>query len=219
MRTKLKDKIAVKESQRKTHKIPMRKRNIKRTKKHENRNLRIFGVNAAGIKSKIESFNKVLCDLKPHIWIVEGTKLKPHETIKGESLDEFQVFYFSRQNMQGGGLALCVSKIFESTFINEGNDEKGLNILAKNVVINQHQRELLLSIKGLSMKESNTLAENVVISQHQQEILLSIKGLSMKGSNTLADNVITRQLQKEVLLSINGMCMEESYTLTSRIDR
>ena len=179
MRTKLKDKIAVKESQRKTHKIPMRKKNIKRTKKHENRNLRIFGVNAAGIKSKIESFNKVLCDLKPHIWIVERTKLKPHETIKGESLDEFQVFYFSRQNMQGGGLALCVSKTFES-FIHEGNDEKGLNILAENVVINQHQREILLSIKGLSMKESNTLADNVVISQLQREILLTIKVLCMK---------------------------------------
>ena len=35
-----------------------------------------------------------------------------------------------------GELALWASKIFESTFINEGNDEKGLNILAENGVIN-----------------------------------------------------------------------------------
>ena len=48
--------------------------------------LRLFGINSAGIKSKSESFNQVLSQLKPHIWMVEETKLKPHDEIKGESL-------------------------------------------------------------------------------------------------------------------------------------
>ena len=55
--------------------------------------------------------------------MVEETKLKPHEKIKCESLNDFQVFYLSRQEAQGGGLALGVNKMFESTFITEGDDE------------------------------------------------------------------------------------------------
>ena len=43
------------------------------------------------------------------------------------------------------------------------------------MVISQLQREVLLSIKGLCMKESDTLADNVVISQLQREILLATK--------------------------------------------
>ena len=55
--------------------------------------------------------------------MVEETKLKPHEKIKGEVIDEFQVFYLSWQESHGGGLALGVNKMFESTLINEGDDD------------------------------------------------------------------------------------------------
>ena len=55
---------------------------------------------------------------------------------------------------------------------------KESSTLADNVIIRQLQREVLLSINRLYMKES----KNVVISQFQREILLSIKGLL----NTLA---------------------------------
>ena len=65
---------------------------------------------------------------------------------------------------------------------------RGSNILVNNVVINQLQREILLSIKGLCMKESNTLADNVVISLLQREILQSIKELCMKESNNSKEN-------------------------------
>ena len=85
--------------------------------------LRLFGINSAGIKSKSESFNQALSQLKPHIWMVEETKLKPHDEIKGESLKDFQVFYLSRQESQGGGIALGVNKMLESTLIREGDDE------------------------------------------------------------------------------------------------
>ena len=83
----------------------------------------MFGINSAGIKCKINSFNDVLNRLKPHIWMVEETKLKPHETIKCGAVGDFQVFYLSRQESQGGGLALGVNKMFESTLINQGDDE------------------------------------------------------------------------------------------------
>ena len=55
--------------------------------------LRIFGVNAAGIKCKLESFNDILQRLQPQIWAVQETKLKKNEVIKGEAVNEYQVFY------------------------------------------------------------------------------------------------------------------------------
>ena len=56
--------------------------------------------------------------------------------------------------------------------------------------------------------------DNVVIMQIQRGVLLSIKGLCMKDSKTLADNVVIRQLQREVLLiSIKGLYMKELYFL------
>ena len=85
--------------------------------------IKIFGANAAGIKSKLKSFDLVLKEVKPQIWMVQETKLKPNEKIKCESLNDYQVFYLNRQQSQGGGIALGVAKDLESTLIREGNDK------------------------------------------------------------------------------------------------
>ena len=83
----------MKEALRKKHNISnQRKRCIKRNKRRVNDTVRIFGINAAGIKSKIDSFDEIISKLKPQIWMVEETKLKPHENIKCDSLNDFQVF-------------------------------------------------------------------------------------------------------------------------------
>jgi hypothetical protein len=89
----------------------------------KNEILKLFGINSAGIKCKLESFNEVLSTLKPHIWMLEETKLKPHEDIKGGMLSDFQVYYLSRQKSQGGGIALGVNESLEFTLLNEGDDE------------------------------------------------------------------------------------------------
>ena len=70
---------------------------MKRNKKTNLNNIKLFGINAAGIKCKIESFNEVLSKLKPQIWMIEETKLKPHESIECEGVNDFQLFYLSRQ--------------------------------------------------------------------------------------------------------------------------
>ena len=100
LHTKLQEKIA--------HKQILRKKNNPQFRKRGNKNLKskilkVFGINAAGIKSKMDSFNEVLSVLKPQIWMVEETKLKPHENIRCGNLSDFQVFYLSRQESQGGG--------------------------------------------------------------------------------------------------------------------
>ena len=86
-------------------------------------NCKIYGINAAGIKSKLKSFNTVLNELKPTIWMAQETKLRGNETIKCESLVNYQVYYQNRQNSQGGGVALGVDKDLESTLITEGGED------------------------------------------------------------------------------------------------
>ena len=124
MQSKLQRKITHKKSLRtKLIAKNIRKRFIKRNKNIKSKTLEVFGINAAGIKSKLESFNEILTTLKPQIWMLQETKLKPHEQINCEAVDDFQVFYLSRQKSQGGGLAVGVSKMLESTLLSEGDDE------------------------------------------------------------------------------------------------
>ena len=110
-----------------------RKRSIKRKYLNENKSLKMIGVNAAGINSKLESFNAMLVKLKPQIWCVQETKLKENETLKCEDIKDFQVYYLYRQNSGGGGLALGIDKKIESTLILQGDDETEVLVVLADV--------------------------------------------------------------------------------------
>ena len=101
------------------------KKKRKRTEirnKNKNNQLRMFFVNSAGIKCKLDSMNDILKRLKPQIWALQETKLKPNETLKCEAANDFQIFYLNRQNSQGGGIAVGIDKNMESALVREGND-------------------------------------------------------------------------------------------------
>ena len=100
-----------------------RKRNIKRNKFISNSKLKIVGVNAAGIQSKLKSFDYILQNLKPQIWTVQESKLKPNQKLKSEAANTFEIFYLSRKESQGGGLIVGVHKDIESALVREGDDE------------------------------------------------------------------------------------------------
>ena len=107
----------------KQKKVKLSRKRVQKRNKIKNKCFKIFGINSAGIKSKLKSFNDILKKIQPKIWMVQETKLKPHEKISCALINEFQVYYLNRQGMQGGGVALGVSKDLESTLIKEGNDE------------------------------------------------------------------------------------------------
>ena len=150
---KLQEKIIYKASLRKKQNIPMRKRGYKRHKNMKHETLRLFGINAAGIRCEIKSFDDVLSRLKPHIWMAQETKLKVNEKIDCDSLNDFQLFYLSRQHSQGGGLALGVHKMFESTFINGGDDDT--EVMSVLVVVGNIPIRIII---GYGVQE-NTLKE------------------------------------------------------------
>ena len=82
----------------------------------------MIGINSAGIKCKLKSLDDILSRLKPQIFALEETKLKPNETLKCDATETFQMFYLNRQDSQGGGLAIGIDKNIESTLVREGND-------------------------------------------------------------------------------------------------
>ena len=59
-----------------------------------------MGVNAAGLSSKFLTFNEVLEELKPPVFLVEETKLKDAGRIKVEN---YVVFEKVRENRDRGG--------------------------------------------------------------------------------------------------------------------
>ena len=143
----------------------------------------MLGVNAAGIKSKLESFEFVLDKLKPQIWAIQETKLKRKETIKVESIErKYQVYYLSRNETIGGGVAVGIDKEIESTLVREGNDdvevlvvEINLNVISIRVVVGYAPQEnALVEKKDIFWK---FIEEEVVKAEiNQQGFILQMDG-------------------------------------------
>ena len=67
--------------------------------------------------------------------MLQETKLKIDERISCDALKDFQVYYLSRQETQGGGIAIGILKDLESTLIREGKDQ--VEAMAVQVVIGE----------------------------------------------------------------------------------
>ena len=66
------------------------------------KNIRVIGVNAAGITSKLHSFDKLIFDRKPSIWMMQETKRKPTDVqIKTQNLTNYQLFEMKREKNKG----------------------------------------------------------------------------------------------------------------------
>ena len=83
-----------------------RKRKMTRKRIKEQNKMRIIGVNAAGIKCKLKSFESLLNKVNPQIWALQETKLKENERIKCKSLENYEVYYLYRSESDGGGSRL-----------------------------------------------------------------------------------------------------------------
>ena len=98
--------------------------------------LKFLGVNAAGLRSKLLTFKKVLQDLKPSVFFIEETKLKDVGRIKLENYITFEKPRKSRVN--GGGVAIGCIRDLNPVWVKEGQDDVealSVNIFVKNMKI------------------------------------------------------------------------------------
>ena len=96
------------------------------------KSIRVVGVNAAGITSKLDSFDKLLFDRKPSIWMMQETKRKiTDKPIQTENLVNYQVFEMKRlktkeeggKGSNGGGLAIGALHDINPVLVRQGCDE------------------------------------------------------------------------------------------------
>ena len=87
----------------------MKNRRKRKSKKHISENLRLMGVNAAGLRPKLMTFKKVLKDLNPSVFSVQETKMKQKGKLKIEDYIIFEKIRNKKEN--GGGIAIgCKEK-------------------------------------------------------------------------------------------------------------
>ena len=99
---------------------PKVRRGKRKSLKTVKKSIRFLGVNAAGLKSKMTSFKKILNDLKPAVFFIEETKYQESGKIKLGN--NFQIYELLRQDRKGGGLALGCLKELNPVWVREGND-------------------------------------------------------------------------------------------------
>ena len=75
--------------------IKLNKRGKRKSKKCLSKKLRLLGVNSGGLRLKLMTFKKVLCDLKPSIFFIEETKYKDVGKIK---LENYMIFELVRKS-------------------------------------------------------------------------------------------------------------------------
>ena len=63
----------------------------------------MVGVNAAGIFSKLTSFDDMLFTLSPSVFFIQETKLYTAGKIKTTNSQKYQIFELNLTNKSGGG--------------------------------------------------------------------------------------------------------------------
>ena len=116
---------------------PKVRRGKRKSAKRFKKSLRFMGVNAAGLKSKLASFKKVLSDLRLSVFLIEETKYK--ETGHLKVGNDFVIYELVRKSENGGGgLALGCLKDLNPCWVSEGNDQVealSVDIFLKNIKI------------------------------------------------------------------------------------
>ena len=94
-------------------------------------NVNIIGINAAGLTSKMQTFDKVLFDIHPSVFILQETKRKMHAPkMNAKNLENYQVFELRREKakeeggkgLSGRGLAVRALHDFKPMLVRQGDD-------------------------------------------------------------------------------------------------
>ena len=108
----------------KTFKVHMKnkhRRGRRNNAKKFSKSLRFLGINAAGLRPKLLTFEKVLKDLKPSVFFIEETKFKDAGKVK---FDNYLLFEKPRRNrINGGGVLIGCIEELNPVWVNEGNND------------------------------------------------------------------------------------------------
>ena len=111
---------SIKLSKKSNIKTKRHRRKVHKTK--QPKPLSIFSCNAANIKNKILSFEKVTNDLDLGLFCLQETHLSKAGCLKFSGSQNFQIYEKVRTKQGGGGLAIGILKNLNPTWIRDGGE-------------------------------------------------------------------------------------------------
>ena len=115
--------------------VKKNRRAFRRNKKSKfQSNLCFIGTNAAGLTSKLHSFDAVLKSLNPSVFFLQETKLKQQGKIKTEQSKKYQIFELNRKGKAGGGLAIGALEEVRPVWISEGDDDVEILVVEIEII-------------------------------------------------------------------------------------
>ena len=126
-----------------------------------------MGTNAAGLKSKQESFFNLMNKFEASIITIQETKLTKVGTVK---IPGYQTFEKIRKTRGGGGLLTVVHEDLEPVLVSEGNDD--IEILVVEGVIGS---EKLRIINGYGPQEDDDIKDILTFWQEFEAEIMKAK--------------------------------------------
>ena len=115
--------------------VKKNRRAFRRNKKSKfQSNLCFIGTNAAGLTSKLHSFDALLKSINPTVFFIQETKLKQQGKIKTEHSKKYQIFELNRKEKAGGGLAIGAIEEVKPVWISEGDDEVEILVVEIKII-------------------------------------------------------------------------------------
>ena len=119
-------------------------------------------MNCAGLKSKWQSFNKIISDISPAVFFLQETKLNSKQKFKIEN-PEYCIFRLERLKSGGGGLVIGALSDVKPILIREGDDIS--EALSIQIEIN-HMK--IRCVVGYGACESDRQAKHLDITQKER---------------------------------------------------
>ena len=128
-------------------KIKKHRRGKRKSSKSYSKHVTLVGSNAAGVRSKWTTWNKVIKETNSSLWFLQETKSKHLNRLK---MENFIVYERLRDKTDGGGVAIAAISELNPTLISQGEDDVEaitIEVHAKNATI------LCTSAYGPQMRE------------------------------------------------------------------
>ena len=106
------------------------RRRSRRGKRELTENLTIIGTNAYGLNSKRDSFTNILQSEKPHVFMVQETKMK---RLNQWTIDGYELYEKVRKIKGGGGIMIGMDKNFDITPVVVSDHDEDVEILVIEV--------------------------------------------------------------------------------------
>ena len=171
-------------------------------------NLSIIGTNAAGLKSKLESFSHIMNKFRPTICTIQETKNNKIGLVK---LPGYQLFEKTRKNRGGGGLLTCVDENTNPVLISNCKDDTEILTVEANM-----ENKKIRIINGYGPQEDDDIQDILGFWQDFEGEVIKAKD---DGCFILIEMDANAKVGRDIITGDNHIMSSNGKLLLDVIDR